>query len=79
MGTALAVEIVYDIDFFTFIVEEIEVARVVCVRVSNKVYLGIAAVNDTVVNLIFLADNQILGVVHRTPTEVNVAGTLSHD
>lgn len=66
MHAELEAEMFNDVDFFAFIVEVLEVALVVCVRVLNKVYLGIAAVDDTVINCVCLADKQILWVGHGT-------------
>ena len=64
-------EVVHDVDFFAVLVEEIEVARVVCVLwVSYQDCLGVTAVDNHVVNRVFLTDGLILGVINPSPRGV---------
>ncbi len=69
----LAVEVIDNVDFIPVLVEEGEVARVVGMAVTCEVDLGVTVVDYYEVDIVFLADRKVLGVVSGAPVVELVA------
>ena len=63
----LVVEVIDNVDFIPVLVEEGEVARVVGMAVTCEVDLGVTVVDYNEVDIVFLADRKVLGVVSGAP------------
>ena len=69
----LVLEVFDNVDFLPVLVEECENDGIVGMAVTYEVDLGVTVVDDNEVDIVFLADRKVLGVVSGTPTVELVA------